>query len=213
MKQKVLQLIKILSKFNENDILQMIDIDEDSLTDILKDFEQAQIIKKISNSEYSFIKSLPVNVPIKKVPKNKIYKFEPVNYNLSAINPESLFPEEAERAFFQSCSDRDKKNIIKCITLFKVVSQVRNKHIKEFLKEFGKIHPDYNMAYSTLYRYRKRYYEVGIKGLCYAYAHRSEGKTIINPEMYDLFKKYYLSSSRYTFNEAWLKVQEKYKDD
>jgi hypothetical protein len=202
-----------LNRFDINDILQIENIDENELRTILDDFEKSLIIKKISENEYSFIKSLPITSATSKQNSKPLYKFEPIKYNINPSQPESLFPEEEERKFFDSCTERDKKNIIKCITLFRLSTQVRNKDLKRYLKEFGEIHPDYKMSYQTLYRYRKRYYEIGIRGLCYAYAHRSVGKTVINPEMYKLFKEYYLSSNRYSLNEAWKKVQENFIDE
>ena len=58
MKQKILKLIKILNKFTLDDILLMDNFDENEVKIILADFEKFGVIKKISDTEYVFFKTI-----------------------------------------------------------------------------------------------------------------------------------------------------------
>ena len=68
MKQKMLKLIKILNQFTIDDILTMSEFSENEAKKLITEFEDIDLIKKISEDEYLYIPEVnksPIKTTIK----------------------------------------------------------------------------------------------------------------------------------------------------
>jgi len=74
MKQKILKLIKRLSRFTIDDIAIMSECDENSLVPVMDNFEDDGIIKKISDKEYGYITQNKEKPALKAIKENNIDK-------------------------------------------------------------------------------------------------------------------------------------------
>lgn len=212
MKQKMLKLIKILNKFTLNDILTMSDFTEKDTIKILTDFEECNLIKKISGTEYIYVEQFKpevINTPSQKQFRNVNFK-EP---EIKTVEPMELFSSDDELKYFQSLSDNNKKHIVKILTIFKLTENLHGRDLIKYLKELAKKNSDYATSYSSFKRYQRMYFLAGVRGLSRKYGkNNSTAKTIVPPDMYEIFKQYYLSPKKYSVLTSWKMVCMKFPD-
>ena len=95
MKQKILKLIKRLSRFTIDDIAIMSECDENSLVPVMDNFEDDGIIKKISDKEYGYITQNKEKPALKAIIENNIdKKIKKVDIDFKTINTKHIFKKE-----------------------------------------------------------------------------------------------------------------------
>ena len=217
MKQKILKLIKKLEKFKLEDIVALTELNEKTVNNYINDLLSENKICKISKNEYAYLPEIINKQEIKGESKKGLYK-KPIyqidlrKEKLEDINPEELFPKKEEVKFFNNAKDYDKRNIVKVLTIFKLAGNLRGESLRKFLIELSDKHPEYKMSYSTFVRYYRQYFTQGIRGLCLKYANYANVKTAVHPEMYEVFKKYYLSTKKYSIATAYKIVCKNFPD-
>lgn len=186
MKQKILKLIKILNKFTLDDILLMDNFDEDEVKIILADFEKFGVIKKISDTEYVFLKQLP-----------KLDETEPISNRKTITKPliTNLFSKEKEQMIYDNATEKSKKILTKYYTILKLARSRRGDALKTYLVNLAEEHPEYSISYTTFHRIKRRYLTEGLNGLIPKY--KSNNKSSVSDEMYQAFKKIYLTPNAY----------------
>ena len=137
MKQKILKLIKILNKFTLDDILLMDNFDEDGVKIILADFEKFGVIKKISDTEYVFLKQL-----------HKLNESEPISHHKTITKPliTNLFSKENEQMIYDNATEKSKKILTKYYTILKLASSRRGDALKIYLANLAEEHPEYSIT-------------------------------------------------------------------
>ena len=137
MKQKILKLIKILNKFTLDDILLMDNFDEDEVKIILADFEKFGVIKKISDTEYVFLKQL-----------HKLNESEPIPHHKTITKPliTNLFSKENEQMIYDNATEKSKKILTKYYTILKLASSRRGDALKIYLANLAEEHPEYSIT-------------------------------------------------------------------
>ena len=186
MKQKILKLIKILNKFTLDDILLMDNSDENEVKIILADFEKFGVIKKISDTEYVFLKQLP-----------KLDDSKPIPHHKTITKPliTNLFSKEKEQMIYDNATEKSKKILTKYYTILKLARSRRGDALKIYLANLAEEHPEYSISYTTFHRIKRRYITEGLKGLIPKY--KSNNKSSVSDEMYQAFKKIYLTPNAY----------------
>ena len=186
MKQKILKLIKILNKFTLDDILLMDNFDENEVKIILADFEKFGVIKKISDTEYVFLKQL-----------HKLNESEPIPHHKTITKPliTNLFSKENEQMIYDNATEKSKKILTKYYTILKLASSRRGDALKIYLANLAEEHPEYSISYTTFHRIKRRYLTEGLNGLIPKY--KSNNKSSVSDEMYQAFKKIYLTPNAY----------------
>ena len=186
MKQKILKLIKILNKFTLDDILLMDNFDENEVKIILADFEKFGVIKKISDTEYVFLKQLP-----------KLNESEPIPHHKTITKPliTNLFSKEKEQMIYDNVTEKSKKILTKYYTILKLARSRRGDALKIYLANLAEEHPEYSISYTTFHRIKRRYITESLKGLIPKY--KSNNKSSVSDEMYQAFKKIYLTPNAY----------------
>ena len=200
MKQKILKLIKRLSRFTIDDIAIMSEYDEKALVPVIDNFEDDGIIKKISDKEYGYIAQNKEKSALTAIIENNSdKKIKKVNIDFKTINTKQLFKKENEQEIFNNTPDWAKAKIIKHMTVLKLAGNLNGIRLYKFLKQLGKDTPEYKVSYSTLMRKRRDYVTYGIKGLIPLYKNDNH-KSSVTDEMFEDFK--YISFSIYLSNDS-----------
>ncbi len=211
MKQKILKLIKRLSRFTIDDIAIMSECDENSLVPVMDKFEDDGIIKKISEKEYGYIiqnKEKPALKAI--IENNSKTKIKKVNIDFKAINTRQIFKKEKEQEIFNNAPDWAKPKIIKHMTVLKLASNLKGTKLLNFLEQLGKDNPEYKVSYSTVIKKRSAYVTYGIEGLIPLYKNDNR-KSTVTDDMFEDFKKIYFSDYKYTLRQSVRILEKKYE--
>ncbi len=217
MKQKILKLIKNLEKFKSEDIITLTELSEDIVSKYLEELLAEGKICKIANYEYAYLPEIIEKADTKPeetsgIYKKPIYKIDLKKERIEDIKPEELFPKKDEVKFFNETKDYNKRNIVKILTVFKLTGNLRGESLKKYLNELSIKHPEYKISYSNYVKYQRKYLAQGIRGLCLKYANYANVKTSVKPEMYEIFKKYYLSNKQYSLTAAYKIVCRSFPD-
>lgn len=211
MKQKILKLIKRLSRFTIDDIAIMSEYDEKALVPVIDNFEDDGIIKKISDKEYGYIAQNKEKSALTAIIENNSdKKIKKVNIDFKTINTKQLFKKENEQEIFNNTPDWAKAKIIKHMTVLKLAGNLNGIRLYKFLKQLGKDTPEYKVSYSTLMRKRRDYVTYGIKGLIPLYKNDNH-KSSVTDEMFEDFKSLYFTSYKYTLSQCVKMLKKKYE--
>ena len=211
MKQKILKLIKRLSRFTIDDIAIMSECDENSLVPVMDNFEDDGIIKKISDKEYGYITQNKEKPALKAIIENNIdKKIKKVDIDFKTINTKHIFKKEKEQEIFDNAPDWAKAKIIKHMTVLKLAGNLNGTRLYKFLEQLGKDTPEYKVSYSTFMRKRRDYVTYGIKGLIPLYQN-DNCKSSVSDEMFEDFKSLYFTGYKYTLRQCVRMLEQKYE--
>ena len=210
MKQKILKLIKRLSRFTIDDIAIMSECDENSLVPVMDNFEDDGIIK-ISDKEYGYITQNKEKPALKAIIENNIdKKIKKVDIDFKTINTKHIFKKEKEQEIFDNAPDWAKAKIIKHMTVLKLAGNLNGTRLYKFLEQLGKDTPEYKVSYSTFMRKRRDYVTYGIKGLIPLYQN-DNCKSSVSDEMFEDFKSLYFTGYKYTLRQCVRMLEQKYE--
>jgi len=211
MKQKILKLIKRLSRFTIDDIAIMSECDENSLVPVMDNFEDDGIIKKISDKEYGYITQNKEKPALKAIIENNIdKKIKKVEIDFKTINTKHIFKKEKEQEIFDNAPDWAKAKIIKHMTVLKLAGNLKGTRLLNFLEQLGKENPEYKVSYSTLIKKRRAYVIYGIKGLIPLYKN-DNCKSSVTDDMFEDFKSLYFTGYKYTLSQCVKMLEKKYE--
>lgn len=218
MKQKILKLIKNLERFKIEDIITLTELDKDVVSKYINELLEENKISKISENIYAYVPEIhSIIQPQLKKADNKdhryLYNIEINKDIITEISPKKLFSSSKELKIFNEQKDYNKRNIVRVLTILKLAWGLKGNKLKEFLNKLGEKHHKYKISYCSYIRYRYKYFKYGIKGLCLNYySNNRTARSAVSPEMYEEFKKYYLSPKRYSCSAVHRIVVQKFPD-
>ena len=170
---------------------------------------ESKFIRNGKNKDYFILKSC--------ISKNKqrspvVERFlqtlgGPQQYTKISLEKFNRFKDMEEKQYFESLPPYAQRFIYKYLTVLRLAGNLRGKELREYLKKLGQSYPSYQMAFSSYMRYFRRYAIYGIKGL-EPRAQKFEHKSCIPEDMYEEFKKIYLSNNQYSVEKV-LSILEK----
>lgn len=96
---------------------------------------------------------------------------------------------------YDNATEKSKKILTKYYTILKLARSRRGDALKIYLANLAEEHPEYSISYTTFHRLKRRYLTEGLKGLVTKY--KSNNKSSVSDEMYQAFKKIYLTPNAY----------------
>ena len=112
------------------------------------------------------------------------------------------FETVSEQKIYDNATDAQKRYLAKYITVFRLAKGLSGRELDTFLKDLGKEHKEYKVSYSMFRKVRAKYNKGGLKDILPKYGDGHRGKTIIPKEMYEDFKKIYLSNKRLSLGDT-----------
>jgi len=118
------------------------------------------------------------------------------------VPDKNIFKSEEEQQFFDTFTEWQKKYVMKYLTAFKTAGKFRGKALRIILDKF-KQETGCKISYSTYMQRLNKYLVDGIEALIPRYAcQKSKNQAFIPDDMYEEFKKIYLSSDKCSMARA-----------
>lgn len=157
--------------------------------------------KKVGRFKEYLIKKSSITKHIK--PKHGYHKIKFTHSQFPRITHDDFkFNDLEEQKIYNNAYDFQKKRIKKYITLFKLAGKLAGKELQEFLQKVSTENPELKTSYSSFIKAKWRYNKEGINALIPHYGELNRGKSIVSQDMYEDFKKLYLSSNKYSIQTA-----------
>lgn len=186
----IIKSARRLDKFTLDDIILVSEIEEQEVKDILSELLNEKIIVKNNNTYFFNIKN--------KSKKSKI-AFE------TEIEPIVIEKEEGYD-YFLTLSKETQERIRSYIDLLNFVNQAGGKSLKQLVELFNQASGCKNISLCTLGRIRTNYKRYGFKGILPAYS-AGNIESSIPDELFNYFKKYYLTKEKLFATDAIYKAQ------
>lgn len=186
----IIKSARRLDKFSLDDIILVSEIDEQEVKDILSELLNEKIIIK-NNNTYFF------NI------KNKSKKGKTASER--EIKPIIIEKEEGYDYFLTLNKDTQER-IRSYIDLLNFVNQAGGKNSKQLVELFNQASGCKNISLCTLGRIRTNYKRYGLKGILPAYS-TGNIESSIPDELFNYFKKYYLTKEKLSATDAIYKAQ------
>ncbi len=186
----IIKSARRLDKFTLDDIILVSEIDEQEVTDILSELLNEKIIVKNNNTYFFNIKN--------KSKKGKIA-------SETEIKPIIIEKEEGYDYFLTLNKDTQER-IRSYIDLLNFVNQAGGKNSKQLVELFNQTSSYKNISLCTLGRIRTNYKRYGLKGILPAYS-TGNVESSIPDELYNYFKKYYLTNQKLSATDAIYQAQ------
>ncbi len=185
-KDLIIKTARRLDKFTLDDVIQVTDIDEHDVTVILSELLKEKIVVKNGNTYY--------------------FNTKWVNNNGSGEVKPIIIEKEKGYDYFLTLSKETQERIRSYIDLLNFVNQAGGKNSKQLVELFNQTSGYKSISLCTLSRIRTNYKRYGFKGILPAYKSGNVESAIPN-ELYDYFKKYYLTNEKLSANEAIYRAQ------
>lgn len=157
--------------------------------------------KKVGRFKEYLIKKSSIKKYIK--PKHRYHKIEFTHSQCPRINQDNFkFKDLNEQKIYNNAYDFQKKRIKKYITLFKLAGKLSGKELQEYLQKVSMENPELKTSYPSFLKAKWKYNKEGISALIPQYGKSNRGKSIVSQDMYENFKKIYLSSTEYSLKTA-----------
>lgn len=188
----IIKSARRLDKFTLDDIVLVSEIDEQDAIDILSELLNEKIIVK-NNNTYFF------NI------KNKSKKDEVVSD--TEIKPIIIEKEEGYD-YFLTLSKENQEKIRSYVDLLNFVNQAGGKNLKQLVELFNQTSGYKNISLCTLGRIRTNFKRYGFRGILPKYS-TGNVESSIPDELFNYFKKYYLTNEKLSATDAIYKAQKK----
>ena len=186
----IIKSARRLDKFTLDDIILVSEIDEQEVADILSELLNEKIVVK-NNNTYFF--------NIKNKSKNGKIAFE------TEIEPIIIEKEEGYD-YFLTLNKETQERIRSYIDLLNFVNQAGGKNLKQLVELFNQTSGYKNISLCTLGRIRTNYKRYGFKGILPSYS-KGNVECSIPDELYNYFKKYYLTNQKLSATDAIYQAQ------
>lgn len=195
------------NKYKENEWLTMDEVmaiteeKRETIRRKCKNGKYVSIFRKQGKTKEYLINKVALLKSIK--PKHNYHKIEFTYKEFPKITPDDFtFDNEKEQKIYDNAYDYQKKRVKKFVTLFRLTGKLVGKELQEYLERISQENPDLKTSYSTFIKARWRYKKEGIKSLIPKYGEFNKGKSVVSQDMYEDFKKLYLSSNKYSVQTA-----------
>ena len=186
----IIKSARRLDKFTLDDIILVSEIEEQEVKDILSELLNEKIIVKNNNTYFFNIKN-----------KSKKSKID----SKTEIEPIIIEKEEGYN-YFLTLSKETQERIRSYIDLLNFVNQAGGKNSKQLVELFNQASGCKNISLCTLGRIRTNYKRYGFKGILPTYS-TGNIESSIPDELYNYFKKYYLTNQKLSATDAIYQAQ------
>ena len=181
----IIKSARRLDKFTLDDIILVSEIDEQEVTNILSELLNEKIVVKNGNTYYFNIKGV----------------------NNNGIDEVKSIEKEKGYDYFLTLSKKTQERIRSYINLLNFVNQAGGKNSKQLVELFNQTSEYKSISLCTLNRIRTNYKRYGFKGILPSYS-ASNVESAIPDELFNYFKKYYLTNEKLSANEAIYRAQQ-----
>lgn len=182
----IIKSARRLDKFTIDDIILVSELKEQEATNILSELLNEKIVVKNGNAYYFNTKG---------VNNNGIDEVKPI-----------IIEKEEGYDYFLTLSKETQERIRSYIALLNFVNQAGGKNSKQLVELFNQTSGYKNISLCTLGRIRTNYKRYGFKGVLPSYS-AGNVESSIPDELFNYFKKYYLTNEKLSANEAIYRAQ------
>lgn len=182
----IIKSARRLDKFTIDDIILVSELKEQEATNILSELLNEKIVVKNGNAYYFNTKG---------VNNNGIDEVKPI-----------IIEDEVGYDYFLTLSKETQERIRSYIALLNFVNQAGGKNSKQLVELFNQTSGYKNISLCTLGRIRTNYKRYGFKGILPSYS-AGNVESSIPDELFNYFKKYYLTNEKLSANEAIYRAQ------
>lgn len=182
----IIKSARRLDKFTIDDIILVSELKEQEATNILSELLNEKIVVKNGNAYYFNTKG---------VNNNGIDEVKPI-----------IIEKEEGYDYFLTLSKETQERIRSYIALLNFVNQAGGKNSKQLVELFNQTSGYKNISICTLGRIRTNYKRYGFKGILPSYS-AGNVESSIPDELFNYFKKYYLTNEKLSANEAIYRAQ------
>ena len=188
----IIKSARRLDKFTLEDIILVSESDEQEVTNILSELLNEKIVVKNGNIYYFNIKG---------VNNNGIDEVKPI-----------IIEKEEGYDYFLTLSKETQERIRSYIDLLNFVNQAGGKNSKQLVELFNQTSGYKSISLCTLGRIRTNYKRYGFKGILPSYS-ASNVESSIPDELFNYFKKYYLTNEKLSATDAIYRAQKQLQDE
>ena len=194
----IIKTARRLDKFNLDELIVVSELGEKEVTEILSDLVKQQIILK-NNNTYFFNAKKSAEI-------NNNNDIEQVN----GIKPIVIEEEECYEDFLKL--GKETQNRVKAyVELLNIVSNTGTKNVNKIVELFNETSGYPKIAPSTFTRIRQKYNQYGFRGILPKFSKHTTDS--IPEEIYNCFKKYYLTNEKLSGQEAIYKAQKELQSE
>lgn len=188
----IIKSARRLDKFTIDDIILVSELKEQEATNILSELLNEKIVVKNGNAYYFNTKG---------VNNNGIDKVKPI-----------IIEKEEGYDYFLTLSKETQERIRSYIALLNFVNQAGGKNSKQLVELFNQTSGYKNISLCTLGRIRTNYKRYGFKGVLPSYS-TGNVESSIPDELFNYFKKYYLTNEKLSATDAIYRAQKQLQDE
>lgn len=188
----IIKSARRLDKFTLDDIILVSELKEQEVTNILSELLNEKIVVKNGNTYYFNTKG---------VNNNGIDEVKPI-----------IIEKEEGYDYFLTLSKETQERIRSYITLLNFVNQAGGKNSKQLVELFNQTSGYKNISLCTLGRIRTNYKRYGFKGILPSYS-AGNVESSIPDELFNYFKKYYLTNEKLSATDAIYRAQKQLQDE
>lgn len=188
----IIKTARRLDKFTLDDIILVSELKEQEVTNILSELLNEKIVVKNGNTYYFNTKG---------VNNNGIDEVKPI-----------IIEKEEGYDYFLTLSKETQERIRSYITLLNFVNQAGGKNSKQLVELFNQTSGYKNISLCTLGRIRTNYKRYGFKGVLPSYS-AGNVESSIPDELFNYFKKYYLTNEKLSATDAIYRAQKQLQDE
>lgn len=182
----IIKSARRLDKFTLDDIILVSEIDEHEVTDILSELLKEKFVVKNGNIYYFNTKG---------VNNNEIEEVKPI-----------IIEKEEGYDYFLTLNKETQERIRSYIDLLNFVNQAGGKNSKQLVELFNQTSGYKSISLCTLGRIRTNFKRYGFKGILPVYS-AGNVESSIPDELYNYFKKYYLTNEKLSATDAIYRAQ------
>lgn len=183
----IIKTARRLDKFSLDEMIIVSEIDEQEVTDILSELLKEKIVVKNNNTYYFNTKGVNNN--------NSKAEIKPI-----------IIENEDGYNYFLTLSKETQERIRKYIELLNFVNQTGGKNTRQLVELFNQNSGYKSISLCTLGRIRTNFKRYGFKGILPVYS-AGNVESSIPDELFNYFKKYYLTNEKLSATEAIYKAQ------
>lgn len=188
----IIKSARRLDKFTIDDIILVSELKEQEATNILSELLNEKIVVKNGNAYYFNTKG---------VNNNGIDEVKPI-----------IIEKEEGYDYFLTLSKETQERIRSYIALLNFVNQAGGKNSKQLVELFNQTSGYKNISLCTLGRIRTNYKRYGFKGVLPSYS-TGNVESSIPDELFNYFKKYYLTNEKLSATDAIYRAQKQLQDE
>lgn len=188
----IIKSARRLDKFTIDDIILVSELKEQEATNILSELLNEKIVVKNANAYYFNTKG---------VNNNGIDEVKPI-----------IIEKEEGYDYFLTLSKETQERIRSYIALLNFVNQAGGKNSKQLVELFNQTSGYKNISLCTLGRIRTNYKRYGFKGVLPSYS-AGNVESSIPDELFNYFKKYYLTNEKLSATDAIYRAQKQLQDE